>query len=315
MPAPAWGLLLALPFAVGCAAADSGATFRLTSFREELCETGALHDLVVDGRQYCYLDQGQGSPLVLLHGLGGSLYDWRHLIGPLSQNHRVIAIDLLGAGESELPEGEDYSVAAQARRVRGLLDHLGVERATLVGSSYGGGIALRFAQDWPERVLRLVLMNSICYAEKIPASIALAKLPFAACIAEAVPLGKATRWVLGDTDRTIEILSEEELSTYTQEFERLGRRRTMIETLRMLIPPDTAEFEARLRKISAPALLIWGVLDKSVPLDLGRRLARDLPKATLFEVEAGHVPNQERPDEVLRLMRSFLSKEAGPIDD
>ena len=161
---------MAFPWVLsGCVAAEQSAG-RLTPFRDALFREGVLRDVVVDGRRTCVADLGEGPPLLLLHGLGGSLYDWRHLLQPLSKKHRVIAPDLLGAGESEIPESEDYSLPAQARRLRGLLDHLGVGRADLIGSSYGGGIALRFAQDWPERTGRLVLINSICYPEHIRAT-------------------------------------------------------------------------------------------------------------------------------------------------
>jgi pimeloyl-ACP methyl ester carboxylesterase len=281
-------------------------THRLTDFRDDFFREGALRDICVDARKYCVLDIGQGPVLVLLHGLGGSIYDWRHLIRPLSESHRVVAIDLLGAGESDLPTGEDYSIAAQARRVKGVLDALGVRRATMIGSSYGGGIVLRFAQDWPERVERLVLINSVCYAESIPTYVYLARAPWAGCIAETVPLGKATRWVLANNDRTIDILSDAELETYNQELRKPGRRRAMVDVLRSLVPADPTEFEARLGSIRAPSLLIWGAADTTVPIELGRRLQRDLPDAQLHAVNAGHVPNQECPEEVLQLILTFL---------
>jgi pimeloyl-ACP methyl ester carboxylesterase len=284
-------------------------TSRLTPFREALFREGALRDLEVDGRRHCLAELGQGPPLILVHGLGGSLYDWRHLLRPLAQDFRVIAIDLLGSGESDLPKDADYSIAAQARRLRGILDRLEVHRPVLVGNSYGGAIALHFAEDWPGRVDRLVLINSACYAEQLPAYVTLAKLPFAGCIAEVAPLGKATRWALANSNRTVSILSDAEFDLYAQELRRPGRRRAMVEVLRSLVPPNTAEFVARLRTIQAPALLIWGAVDKTIPVELGRRLAKDLPRAELVELDAGHVPNQERPDDVLRLMREFL---AGP---
>jgi 2-hydroxymuconate-semialdehyde hydrolase len=285
---------------------------RLTSFREELYQEGALRDLYVDGRRYCVVEMGQGSPLVLVHGLGGSLYDWRHLLRPLAEEHRVIAMDLLGAGESDIPEGADYSVSAQARRLKRVLDRLEVGRATFIGSSYGGGISLQVAQDWPERVDRLVLLNSICYAENIPAYVPLAKIPLAGCIAEAIPLSKASLKFLGDPNRVIGIMSETELDDYIRELERPGRRSAMIDVLRALVPPDTSEFEARLKSITSPALLLWGVADTTVPIELGRRLVRDLGDARLFELDAGHVPNQECPDKVLRLIREFVGPPPGP---
>jgi pimeloyl-ACP methyl ester carboxylesterase len=294
-----------MPLGIGCAAA-SESLHRLTPFREEFFQAGALRDVQLDGHRYCILELGQGPPIVLLHGLGGSLYDWRHLIGPLATHHRVIAVDLLGSGESDLPEGEDYSIPAQARRIRSLFEELAIGPATLLGSSYGGGIALRFAQDWPERVDRLVLFNPACYAEHVPVYVYLARAPFAGCLAECFPLSKATRGLLGTGDGTLESLSDGELDAYTAELRRPGRRRTFIDTLRAILPPDSTEFEARLKRITAPALLIWGRRDPTVPLVLGHRLVRDLPDAQLYEVDAGHVPNQERPQEVLKLLEGFL---------
>jgi pimeloyl-ACP methyl ester carboxylesterase len=295
-------------FISGCAATAVSvpAAARLTPFREALVREGALRDVEVDGRRYCVAEMGRGPTLVLLHGLGGSIYDWRHLLHPLAEDHRVIAIDLLGAGESEIPETEDFSIAAQARRVKGLLDVLGAERASLVGNSYGGGIALRFAQDWPERVEKLVLINSICYADEIPTYVSLCKVPGAEYVAGALPLGKMTRWVLRGSYRTVARLSDEELDTYIQEIRAPGRRAAIVRIIRAVVPDDTTEFEARLKAIRAPSLLLWGTADETVPLKLGRRLATDLPNSRLVELDAGHVPNQERPEEVLRLLREFI---------
>jgi pimeloyl-ACP methyl ester carboxylesterase len=297
---------MAVPWAVGGCAAAADNAGRLTPFREALFREGALRDVAVDGRRYCVADLGQGPPILLLHGLGGSIYDWRHLLRPLSTDHRVIAVDLLGAGESEIPEREDFSLPAQARRIRGLFDHLGVERATLVGNSYGGGIALRFAQDWPDRVDRLVLINSICYPDHIPSYVHLAQAPCAEWVAELLPLGSMTRWVLKKSYRTVERLSDEELDAYVRELRAPGRRSSVIRMIRQVMPADVTEFEARIRSIQAPALLIWGTSDRTVPASLGLRLSRELPRARLVELAAGHVPNQECPGEVLRLMSDFL---------
>ncbi len=146
--------LCVLALAVGSVRGEQPPTpaGRLTPYRDRQLERGRIHDVELDGYRYCLLDTGgtDGPPLVLLHGLGGSLYDWRHVVDALAASRRVIALDLLGAGESSMPSTADYSVFAQARRVKGLLDALGIDRATLVGNSYGGGVALAFAQDWPE---------------------------------------------------------------------------------------------------------------------------------------------------------------------
>jgi pimeloyl-ACP methyl ester carboxylesterase len=279
---------------------------RLTEFRSELHREGVLKDIQVDGRRHCIADLGRGPVVVLLHGLGGSIYDWRHLLRPLSRDHRVVAVDLLGSGESEIPDVEDYSVAAQARRVKAILEHLNIERASLVGNSYGGGIALRFAQDWPERTARLVLIDSICYPERIPMYVTLAQAPCATCVARSIPLGKPTRWVLRSGSGTISRIGESELEVYFQELRAPGRRAALVQTVRAIVPPDTTEFHTRLKSVQAPALLIWGKEDGTVPVELGRRLAKELPDARLEELDSGHIPNQERPEQVLKLMRGFL---------
>jgi pimeloyl-ACP methyl ester carboxylesterase len=297
---------LTLPWIMDGTASAEVEPGRLTPFRGRLAKEGTLRDVDVDGRRYCVADRGCGNPVVLLHGIGGSIYDWRHVLGPLSEGRRVIAVDFLGAGESDKPEGEDYSVAAQARRLRGLLDALGVDRASLAGNSFGGGVALRFAQDWPDRTDRLVLMNSICYAEETPCYLWAASLPGAEGFAESIPLGKATKWVLRGKFDTAASLTEEEFDTYLEEIRVPGRRRALVKTLRDVVPPDVREFENRLREVRAPALVIWGNADRTIPISLGRRLASDLPDARFVELNAGHVPNQQKPEEVLRLMKEFL---------
>jgi pimeloyl-ACP methyl ester carboxylesterase len=279
---------------------------RLTEFRDRLFREGSLRDLTIDGRRYCLADVGQGPALVLLHGLGGSLYDWRHLIHPLSLRYRVIAPDLLGSGESDCPGREDYSLAAQARRVKALLGELGVTQGSFVGNSYGGGIALRLAQDWPERVDRLVLINSVCYPENIPFYAKLAKAPGAGRLAEQFPMGTLIRGLLRRCYPTVRNLSERELDVYVRELSGKGRRSVLVQVLRDLQAPDTTEFVARLKAIRAPALLLWGTSDRTIPATLGRRLSQELPDARWVELDAGHVPNQEIPQEVLRRILDFI---------
>ncbi len=101
-------------------------------------------------------------------------------------------------------------------------------------------------------------------------------------------------------------MSEEELDTYIAEIRAPGRPEAVVRTVRDLVPSDTREFEARLRSVRAPSLLLWGAADGTVPVALGRRLAKDLPNSALVELDAGHVPNQECPGEVLRHVREFL---------
>lgn len=282
-------------------------TERLTEYREQLHRNGILRDLEVDGYRYTLTDQGEGSVLVLLQGLGGSLYDWRHLAPRLAENFRVIALDVLGAGESDKPADADYSLAAQTRRLRGILDELKVEKATLVGNSYGGGIALFFAQDWPERVDRLVLIAPVCYPEKMPAYVRLFRIPvLPELVAPYLPSDKIARSVISSCYADAGRLSEEEIKTYCREVRAEGRVAAVIRTVGTLVAGDARERVLRYAKIQTPTLIVWGKHDTVLPLEHGERLAKDLPNAKLVRLNAGHVPNQERPKKVLQILKDFL---------
>src|SRR5690349_21770482 len=111
------------------------------------------------GQVYTFRAAGSGPLLVLLHGITGSSKTWEHLIPRLSQHYRVVAPDLIGHGESAKPPG-DYSLGAYANLVRDLLEALGEQRGTIVGHSLGGGVAMQFAYQYPERCERLVLVSS-----------------------------------------------------------------------------------------------------------------------------------------------------------
>src|SRR3982751_1339957 len=114
---------------------------------------------VVHGYRRVYRIAGSGPPLLLIHGIGDSSATWRTVLPTLARHHLVIAPDLLGHGQSAKPRA-DYSVAAYANGMRDLLGVLGIERVTLVGHSLGGGGAMQFAYQFPERTERLVLVAS-----------------------------------------------------------------------------------------------------------------------------------------------------------
>ena len=119
-----------------------------------------LKFLDLHGDRVAYLDEGSGDEVILLiHGMAGSSNTWRSVIGPLSRKYRVVAPDLLGHGASAKPRG-DYSLGAFAVWLRDLLDEIGVARATAVGQSLGGGVAMQFSYQHPDYCQRLVLISS-----------------------------------------------------------------------------------------------------------------------------------------------------------
>lgn len=283
---------------------------RLTPYRTRLAKENALHERTLFGRRHVYVDVGRGPVLVLIHGLGGSLYDWRHVTGSLVRlGYRVIAPDLLGAGESEMPEEADYSLLAQARRVKGLLDELKIDKATLAGASMGGGVAMVFAVDWPERVEKLILIDSVCYPEQVPGYMRLCRLPMAGeLMQKTLPTKQVVEWGLKSCYKDESRLSSEEIEAYCAELQSEERRAALVRTLRAMLSTDHKEILAGMERFDRPTLIVWGTSDETVPVELGRRLAKQVPGARFVELDAGHLPNQERPEELVAKMREFLLK-------
>ena len=118
----------------------------------------AVEEVVIHGHRVSFRRSGTGSAIVLIHGITGSSRTWEDVIPPLAEHHTVIAPDLLGHGDSAKPRG-DYSLGAYASGIRDLTLARGHERATILGHSLGGGIALQFAHQFPERLERLILVS------------------------------------------------------------------------------------------------------------------------------------------------------------
>ena len=116
-------------------------------------------EISVHGHRISYRSGGDGPTLLLLHGITNSSETWERVAGPLAERFTVLAPDLLGHGESATPRG-DYSLGAHASGVRDVLTALDIDRVTVVGHSLGGGIAMQFAYQFPERCERLVLVSS-----------------------------------------------------------------------------------------------------------------------------------------------------------
>src|SRR5688500_7047588 len=136
-------------------------------------QTAVLH-----GHELSYVDSGSGPAVLFIHGILGSQRQWSHLVDEVDEDHRVVVPDLFGHGDSAKPTG-DYSLSAHAATLRDLLDHLGIERVTLVGHSLGGGIAMQFYYLFPERVDRLVLVASGGLGREVNLVLRAATLPLA----------------------------------------------------------------------------------------------------------------------------------------
>jgi len=252
---------------------------------------------------------GSVQDVVLIHGVMDSAFHWHKNIDALADHHRVWAIDLVGFGFSSRPTEPNYSLKRYARHVREFMDAQGIARASIVGHSLGGAVALEFAHDAPERVDKLILIAPATFLLQFRPQVKLAaRLPAVsrAIVGYAVTSGRAHmaawRGAVGDPSRVD--LEESEM--------RLRPRRvkgSAAALIAMLGSPHLSDLPAGLDRIQAPALILWGENDRAVPLRHGGYHARDLPNGELVVLEgAGHIPQNESPQVVNRLMVDFLAR-------
>jgi pimeloyl-ACP methyl ester carboxylesterase len=249
----------------------------------------------------------RGAPVVLfLHGFGSSLETWEPWARALEDRYRVLRLDLPGSGLSAPDRSGDYRDARSLALVLGLMERLGIARATLVGNSMGGRIAWKFAAAYADRVDRLVLVSPDGFATpgfeygrppSVPAILHLMRW----CLPK--PVFRANLAVAyADAAR----LSEAVLDRYYDLLLAPGNRAAMLARMQQLLPVDP---EPVLRGLETPTLLMWGEADHMIPFANARDYLRVLPHARLVSFrDLGHVPQEEAPEEALPALREFLAE-------
>jgi len=251
-----------------------------------------------------------GSPILMLHGFGGSSFSWRYWIPALAENHQVWAVDLKAHGSAPAPEDERYTPHDHAELVYRFIIQQDLRDMTILGHSMGGGIALLVAIRLLEtsRLKRLVLVAGAAYVQRLPPFVKMARQGrLAAWFCTLMPKRLLIRWILRAIVYDPSTISSAQIEAYAEPLRSAAHRRGLIKTARDIIPPDLEQLSARFPEIDVPALLIWGRHDRVVPISVGERLLEELPKATLEVMEeCGHLPPEELPKESLKIVESFL---------
>lgn len=254
----------------------------------------------VDGVGLHVVERGSGPAVILLHGFGGHTYSFRYTIPALAKTRRVIAVDLKGFGYSERPPESDYSQGAQARLVVALMDRLGVEKAALVGHSLGGGVAMRVAAGWPERVERLALAASVPgdrFRWLLPPATPLLK-PFLPLFSRIV-----SRRLLSISVYDRSFLTEEVRDCYRAPLRLRGSMRGLYQMIRDARKDKPIDFG----RITMPVRILWGERERVLPRWFRDRLRKRLPQSkTVTIARAGHLLLEERPDECNAALMEFL---------
>ncbi len=266
--------------------------------------------LRVGGHKLFFRQTGTGPDVVLLHGLGDSSLGWQFIEPALVQaGYRVTVWDALGAGRSDKPSG-DYSIQAHVQRLERMLDALGIERAVLVGHSLGGTVALRMAEEHPERVVALCLIDPGAYRAGAMGGRWFWKTPL---LAEAVlgllPSRTLTALALERNFHNRAAISTELKRACLREARRAGAVAALIAQERQLVPRDPEKWEQAHRALHQRVLILWGREDRLVSPAQGTRLAKDIKRSALVVLPGvGHSAPLEAPQLVLDRMLPFLSQ-------
>lgn len=268
----------------------------------------------VNGVRVHYQEAGDENapPMILIHGFISSTLIWSEVFLPLAAaGFHVVAPDLPGYGYSEKPRDAEYTIASQARTVVGLMDRLGIEKAALVGASYGGAVAALIALDHPERVSRLVLVGAVSSDEpKKKLLMQLVRLPLVGDIV--TPLFLGSRWVvrkrMEDVYQRLKLpVDEHKVEARHHLLETANTHRAMIRTVRRWHANRIAR-EAHL--IRQPTMLMWGEDDEHIPIAEGLRLRDQMPNARLVVFRnCGHLPPQEYPKQFVGMVGEFCKAE------
>ena len=269
----------------------------------------------LDGDRVAYRIAGKGPVLLLVHGMAGSSMTWRHVIPALAQRYTVLAPDLLGHGRSDKPRGE-YSLSAHVNTLRGLLDALGLQRATVVGQSLGGGVAMQLAYEFPERCQRLVLVNSGGLGREVNLILRGLTLPAAdyvfplVCSPRLRDAGsRVATWLRRAGVRSTPA-SQEIWRSYASLAD-APTRRAFFRGLRDVIDLGGQAVSAlsRLYRAAAlPTLIVWGAQDPFIPVRHGIAAHKAIPGSRLEIFEGvGHYPHCEAPERFVEVLVDFIA--------
>ncbi len=272
----------------------------------------AIRTVLVHDQRIAYLDVGAGPPVILIHGFGGSMWQWEHQQHALSQHFRVLTLDLPGAGLSDKPE-IDYRPDQMLDFFVGFMDAIEIPQTTLVGNSMGAGLAIGMALARPTRVAKLVLIGGLPQhvMEKLT-SPSIRRALETSAPSWLVSLGN---WLFGGLmiESVLQEIVHDPALLTPAVIERSKRNRQRpglikpIMAVRENIPLWESGFAARIGEITHPTLVIWGEEDRVFPIAVGKELHQTIKGSQFIRIpKAGHIPQWERPDLVNQELITFI---------
>jgi pimeloyl-ACP methyl ester carboxylesterase len=288
----------------------------MTRLAEETADFATAQHLELHGHRVSYRTAGSGPVVLLIHGIAGTSEQWADVAPVLAEDFTIVAPDLLGHGESAKPIG-DYSLGAYAVSLRDLLIALGHRRATVVGHSLGGGIAMQFAYEYPVFCERLVVVSSGGLGSEVHPLLRAATLPGAEIVLPLIASQRVLGWggAVGQFLSRIGLRAGPDIAEMARGYASLAdaeARSAFLHTVRAVIDYNGQRVSAADRLYLSsmlPSLIVWGRRDPLIPAAHGEAAHRLMPGSRLeiFE-EAGHFPHLDDPIEFAAVLREFLEE-------
>lgn len=273
-----------------------------------------LEHVVVHGYRRAYRRAGSGPALLLLHGLGCDSSTWDRVVAPLAEHFTVIAPDLLGHGASDKPDA-DYSLGGYANGMRDLLTLLGIDKVTVVGHSFGGGVAMQFAYQFPDRIERIVLVSTGGLGREVTPLIRMLTVPGMGTALQVSTMRPWRRPVAGAMRALSRsgVAGTRDLGEVARIYESFADPRTRRAVQRVtshvldwrgqFVTMTDRTYLARI----VPVLVVWGDDDRVIPVTHADNARRQALSDVHVLADAGHFPHRDRPEEFVQLLLEFVA--------
>ncbi|MFN2500408.1 MAG: alpha/beta fold hydrolase [Pyrinomonadaceae bacterium] len=313
----ALGIVGGIAAAVGLKFLKRPATVEWDDVADEVIHSEHSRFVSVDGARVHYQEFGNASDpaMILIHGYTASVYAWKTAAPLLADaGFHLIAVDLVGFGYSDKPTSFDYSIESQARWISRFMNRLGIGRAFIVGSSYGGAVAAILAMDYSERVEKLVLVATVCNDDaKAHPVLRLASVP---------GIGEIITPLLADSKLFLRfrmhgtlakanhhLITKDRIESIRRPLLAADGHRSLLATSRNW---HACRIEQDAHLIDRPTLIIWGEQDTVIPIENGYKLRNSILNSKLVVIrDCGHVPQEEKSQLFTKLVAAFCqSKQA-----